>query len=134
MTLGNREKIDKPRQTSDKPKTKYKEKDQENKKGKKHAQTSKFISLKSKIDSLAEAIDNYEPTLICLVEPHLTKEEQIQIPGYRYFRNDGTTNSRSILITIKENLKTIVTEVNREEEIGQTLWVLINNQKTQVRV
>ena len=88
--------------------------------------------LKSKIDSLAETIDDYEPTLICLVETHLLKEEQIQIPGYKIFRNDGTNNSRGILIALKEKLKTIVVEVNREEEIGQTLWVLLNNQKTQV--
>ena len=69
-----------------------------------------------------------------MVETHLSKEEQIQIPGYKIFRNDGTNNSRGILIAIKEKLKTIVVEVNREEEIGQTLWVLLNNQKTQVRM
>ena len=90
--------------------------------------------LKSKIDSLAETIDDYEPTLICLVETHLSKEEQIQIPGYKIFRNDGTNNSRGILIVIKEKLKTIVVEVTREEEIGQSLWVLLNNQKAQVRM
>ena len=69
-----------------------------------------------------------------MVETHLSKEEQIQIPGYKIFRNDGTNNSRGILIAIKEKLKTIVVEVNREEEIGQMLWVLLNNQKTQVRM
>ena len=56
------------------------------------------------------------------------------MPGYKIIRNDGTNNSRCILITIKEKLKTIVVEVNRKEEIGQTLWVLLNNQKTQVRM
>ena len=67
-----------------------------------------------------------------MVETHLTKEEQIQIPGYKIFRNNGTINSRGNLIAIKEKLKTIVVEVNREEEISQTLCVLLNNQKTQV--
>ena len=38
----------------------------------------------------SKTIDNYESTLICLVETHLTKEEQTQIPGYNFFRNDGT--------------------------------------------
>ena len=33
--------------------------------------------LKLNIDFLAETIDDYQPTLICLVETHLTKEEQI---------------------------------------------------------
>ena len=35
---------------------------------------------------------------------------------------------------LKKKLKTIVVEVNREKEIGQTLWLLLNNQKTQVRM
>ena len=85
--------------------------------------------LKSKIVSLAETIDDYEPTLICLVETHLSKEKQIHKPGCKIFRNDGTNNSRAILIAIKEKLKTIVVEVNREEEIGQTLWVLLTIRK-----
>ena len=49
-------------------------------------------------------------------------------------RNDGTTNSRGFLIVIKEKLKTIVVEVNRKDEIGQTIRVLLRNQKTQVRM
>ena len=64
-----------------------------------------------------------------MVETHLSKEEQIQIPAYKGFRNCDTNNSRGILIAIKEKLKTIVVEVNREEEIGQTLWVLLTIRK-----
>ena len=64
-----------------------------------------------------------------MVETHLSKEEQIQIRGYEIFRNDGRNSSRGILIAI-----TIVVKVNREEEIGQTLWILLNNLKTQVIV
>ena len=94
----------------------------------------KVRGLKSKTDSLAETIDEYDPALIYLVETHLTKEEQIQIPGYTIFRNNGTTSSRGILIAIKEKLKTIVVEVNGQDEIGQTLWALINNQITQIRI
>ena len=37
--------------------------------------------LKSKIDALDKAIDNYKPNLICLVETHLAKEKQIGTPG-----------------------------------------------------
>ena len=69
-----------------------------------------------------------------MVETYLSKEEQIQIPGYKVFRNGGTTNRRGILIGIKEKLKTIAVEVNREEEIRQTVGVLLDNQKTQVRM
>ena len=126
-------------QPSKRQKKRCKGKVQEIKKDKKQTQRLQIYyenvrGLKSKIDSLAETIDDYEPALICLVETHLLKEEQIQIPGYKIFRNDGTNNSRGILIAIKEKLKTIVVEVNREEEISQTLWVLLNNQKAQVRM
>ena len=46
--------------------------------------------LKSKIDELDEAVDDCIPNLTYLVETHLAKEEQIKIPGYRIYRNDGT--------------------------------------------
>ena len=39
--------------------------------------------LKSKTDSLAETIDDYEPTLICLIETHLSKDKPTEIPGYK---------------------------------------------------
>ena len=55
-------------------------------------------------------------------------------PWYKIFSNDGATNSRGILIAIKEILKAIVVEVNREDKIVQALWMLPNNQKTQVRM
>ena len=73
------EKIKTNQKNPEKQKKRYKEKDQMNKKDKKQSETSKFIikmlGLMSKIDSLAYTIDNYEPTLTCLVETHLTKEE-----------------------------------------------------------
>ena len=138
MTLENRENKYKLEEPSEKLKKSIK-KDQEIKKDENTLWDFKIyyqnvIRLKSKIDSLAETIDNYEPTLICLVKTHLKKEEKIQIPGYKFFRNDSTTNSRGILIAIKGKLKTIVVEVDREDEIGQVLWVLLNNQKIQVRM
>ena len=82
--------------------------------------------LKSKIDALDEAIDDYKPNLICLVETHLTKEEEIGIPGYRIHRNNDTKN-RGILIAVRNSIKTISVEVRRYDEVGQTLWILLNN-------
>ena len=77
--------------------------------------------LKSKTDALDEVIDNYKLNLICLVETHLTKEEQIGILGYRIYRNDGTKNSKGILIAVRNSIKTILVEVSRHAEVGQTL-------------
>ena len=38
--------------------------------------------LKSKVDSIMETISDYQPILICLVETHLQKEEEIRISRY----------------------------------------------------
>ena len=64
--------------------------------------------MKSKIDALDEVIDDYKPNLMCLVEIQLAKEEQIRIPGYRIYRNDGTKNSKGILIAVRNSIKTIL--------------------------
>ena len=89
--------------------------------------------LKSKIDALDEVIDGYQPNLICLVETHLAKEEQIGILEYRIYRNDGTKNSKGILIAVKIALKPSA-EVSRYDKVGQTLWILLNNQRQKIRV
>ena len=90
--------------------------------------------LKSKIDALDEVIDCYKPNLICLVESHLAKEEQIGIPGYRVYRNDGTKNSKGILIAVRNSMKTISVEVSRYNKVSLKLWILLNNQKQKIRI
>ena len=53
--------------------------------------------LKSKVDSIMETISDYQPILICLVETHLQKEEEIRIPGYnQIFRNDRLGNVEAL--------------------------------------
>ena len=48
-----------------------------------------------------ETISDYQPMLICLVEIHLQKEEEVRIPQYSsIFRNDGSTNSRGIILQL----------------------------------
>ena len=45
--------------------------------------------IKSKVDSLTETLDDTNPTIICLIETHMLKEEEITIPGYEtVFRED----------------------------------------------
>ena len=54
--------------------------------------------LKSKLDSQEETIDGYQPALVCIVETDLQKEE-----GYSLVhRNDRSTNSRGILIGVRD--------------------------------
>ena len=83
--------------------------------------------LNSKIDKLEEAIDDHKPDLICLVETHLAKEDQIGIPGYRIYRNYGTKNRKGILIPVRNSIKTMAVEISRHDEVGQTLRILLNN-------
>ena len=90
--------------------------------------------LKSKLHALDETIDDYGPCLIWLLETHLTEEEQIEIPWYRIYRNDGTKNGKGILVAVGNSIKTISVEVIRYDEVGQTLWILLKNQQQKIRV
>ena len=76
--------------------------------------------LKSKIDALDEAIDDYKQKLVCLGETHLTKEKQITTARYRIHSNDGIKNSKGILIAERNSIKNISVEVTRYDEVGQT--------------
>ena len=78
--------------------------------------------LKSKLDSIMETISDYQPILMCLVETHLQKEEEIRIPRYsQIFRNDRSRNSGGIMLAVKGNIRTVTLEVAQEKEIGQSL-------------
>ena len=90
--------------------------------------------LKSKVDYIMETISDYQPILICLVETHLQKEE-IRIPGYcQIFRNDRSGNSGGIMLALKENIRTVTLEVAQEKEIGQSLWILLDNNRSKIRI
>lgn len=77
--------------------------------------------LKSEIDALDEIIDDYEQNLICLVETYLAKEEQLEISGYRIYKNDRAKNSKGIKITVRNSIQTISIEVSRYDKVNQTL-------------
>ena len=82
-----------------------------------------------------ETISDYQPILICLVETHLQKEEEIRIPGYsQIFRNDRSVNSGGIMLAVKENIKTVTLGIAQEMEIGQSLWILLDNNRSKVRI
>ena len=65
-----------------------------------------------------ETISDYQPILICLVETHLQREEEIRIPGYsQIFRNNRSGDNGGIILAVKENIKTVTLEVGQEKEI-----------------
>ena len=92
--------------------------------------------LKSKLDSLQEMIEDYQPSLICIVETHRQKEEEIQIPGLRSlaYRNGKSANSGGILIGVKDNIKNISLESIQENKVDQSFWILDKNTNKKIRV
>ena len=82
-----------------------------------------------------ETISDYQPTLICLVETHLQKDEEIRIPGYsQIFRNVRSGNSGGIMLAVKENIKTVTLEATQEKEIGKSLRILLDNNRSKIRI
>ena len=67
---------------------------------------------------------------------HLKKEEQMEVPGYRIYRKDGTKDNKGILVAVRNNIniKTISVDVSGYDEVGQTLLTLLNKQKRKIRI
>ena len=82
-----------------------------------------------------ETISDYQAILICLVETHLLKGEGIRIPRHsQIFHNSRSGNNGGIMLTVKENVKTVTLEVAQEKKIGQSLWILLDNNRSKVRI
>ena len=82
-----------------------------------------------------ETITDCQPILICLVETHLLKEEEIRMPGYsQIYCNDRSGNCGGIMLAVKENKKTVTLEVGQEKEIGQSFWILLDNNRSKIRI
>ena len=69
--------------------------------------------------------------LKCLVETHMQKEEEIRMSGYSH---DRSGNSGGIKLTVKEIIKAVTIEVAQKNEIGQSLWILVDNNRSKIRV
>ena len=65
----------------------------------------------------------------------MQKEEEIQIPGYSLVhRNGRSANSAGILIGVRNNIKNISLELKQENNVGQSLWILVTNTKKRIRL
>ena len=88
----------------------------------------------SKLDSLPEMIDDYQPALVCVVETHMQKEKEIQIPCYSLvYRNDRSANSGGILIGVRTytNLPTFSFLPNKTQKIIN-LFMLCGNKRSYI--
>ena len=80
-------------------------------------------------------IDDYEPALVCRVEMHMQKGEEIQISSYSLvYRNGRSANSGGILIEVRDNIKNINLELTQENKVGQSLWILLTNTRKKIRI
>ena len=65
----------------------------------------------------------------------MLKTEDLQFEGYTPFRNDrDNRGGGGIVIFVRTELKKICTIVEKGNDIGETLWVAIDNGKTKIRL
>ena len=86
--------------------------------------------IKSKVDSLAEMVEDQKHAIACLVE-----KEEVAIPGYETIcRYDKSANSGGILVAVKNNIKTVTMQTHKQEQVGEGLSILIDNKKTKLKL
>ena len=91
--------------------------------------------LKSKFSSFQTKIEELLPSIICITETHLTESEKLEIEGYEVFRNDREENKGGgLLIAVKNEIKNICTVVEKRNDVGQTMWIVIDNTKIKIRI
>ena len=89
--------------------------------------------IKSKYDSLLAEIEEIEPTIICITETRLQNEE-CEIKGYEPLRSDRDNMGGGLLIYVKNEIKHICTIVEDKKEMGECMWVLIDNTRLKIRL
>ena len=98
--------------------------------------------MKCKLETLEEIIESEKPTIILLTETHLQKEENIfssnknsyMQQNYEFIRNDRETKGGGVLIAIRKELWNCTLEVERQNEIEESLWVKLDNRRTAIRI
>ena len=61
--------------------------------------------------------------------------EKFLIGGYKEpFRNDRDVNGGGVLIAVKEELANVCTVVEKSSEVGEMLWLVLNNGVIRIRV
>ena len=90
--------------------------------------------IKTKLESLYEKVEEIQPTLICINETHLMEDDELEIEGYRFIRNDRNSSGGGVLIGIREELYNVCTLVERKQEVEESLWIVIDNSRIKLRI
>ena len=51
--------------------------------------------------------------------------EQIEIEGYKIWRNDRNNEGGGIAIAVKEKYKHLVMEISKEQKTEESIWITI---------
>ena len=60
--------------------------------------------IKSKIESLESILDERKPDIVGIVETMLDSKDEIQIKGYKTFRNDRDKDGGGVMVAVKKEL------------------------------
>ena len=86
--------------------------------------------IKSKLDSLQEMTDDYQPSLVCIVENTQAKRRRNSHTRlYLVYCNDKSANNGGILIGVRDNIKNINLKLIQENKVGQSPWILVTSTK-----
>ena len=86
------------------------------------------------MDSLKRIIEEESPSVVILVETKLGEEEKMDIEGYEPFPMNRDENGGGIIILVKDQLKNIVVVVEKNREVGESMWLTITNGKINIRL
>ena len=105
--------------------------------------------LKSKLPSLQIIAAEYCPSIICIVETHLSENDPdfaqwsedvegdqslFQIEGYNVIRNDRNGSGGGCLIAYKKELRTLITELDADAEKHENLWITVGNDVAKIKL
>ena len=64
----------------------------------------------------------------------MEKDENITIDGYEIFENNNKKGKGGIVIGVKNEIKHLTIEIEKQIEEYESLWILISNKVTKIRI
>ncbi len=91
--------------------------------------------LKSKETSFKTRIEEVKPSIIAITETWMDEEDDISIEGYdTVYRNERKGKGGGILIAVHNNLMNIVCEIAQTKEMYESIWLVLNNGRINVKI
>ena len=71
---------------------------------------------------------------MALVETKLEKGDDLDIKGYKSYPMNRNMHGGGIMILVKEKLKHIAVVVEEYAEVGEIMWIVLSNGRTNIRL